>query len=300
MTTKDLHIAIKKGHGVQYMMARHHFASEDLLFEAIRNLSPLGATGFISDLKKNQKQLDKKAKRNTTADVNIQTSEDAGSEDSPEEKLNVQSSEETSTGSSEPIDDEAEMGSPVTIEQLEKDEQELSANLCKLEDEHKQMAAQRRDCMSRFGKAKKAMVELQRILRVQQENVTAIYDEYETLAAKMQDNNKERAAYMELLEVVRSQIAELRKVTVFVYESGVIEVENAKFPSIDEESLNIALTELISMPDAEEFTIKKLKTIAKVRLIVNALEQDNPEIELVFDSLEVQKFYETVTTITNA
>lgn len=284
MTSKDLHIAIKNGHGVQYMMERYQFEKEENLYEAIRTITPSGAPGFINDLKKNQKKLDKKAKRNTQAKAKLQASEQHEAE---------------TTSTDEPIvitksSEEKEIQQHKTLEELQKEEQELSATLCKLEDAHKQMVAQRRDCISRFKRAKKALTELQRILLAQQDNVSAIYEEYEALDCMMQKNNKECSVNRQLLQGVRSQIEDLRKVIIFVYKNGIIEVENANIPSISEESINIGVTELISFPNAEEFTIKELKTIAKVRLMVEAIKQNDCGFELVFDSLEVQKFYETV------
>ena len=105
-------------------------------------------------------------------------------------------------------------------------------------------------------------------------------------------NNKERAEYTGLIEMVRSQIEELSKITIVVEENGVIGVDNAKIPSISEESLNEGMTKLISFPDAEEFTIRQLKTIAKVRLMVEALKEDGCKIEVIFEETKLQNFYE--------
>ena len=107
--------------------------------------------------------------------------------------------------------------------------------------------------------------------------------------------NKENPYIHYNLACAYIKIAELKKVTVFVYKSGSIEVENADIPNISEETMSLELTKLITLPDAEEFTIKELKIIAKVKLMVQSItEKINDTVELVFDSTEVQKFYETV------
>ena len=294
MTSKDLHIAIKKGHGVQYMMERHHFGDEESLFDAIRSVSPIGASDFINSLKKNQKKLDKKAKRNTKAEEAVSKAEisEEASDIVPEEELNVQSFEEHAVEEPEEAAVEEEESPQVTLEQLLADESELSQILCKLESDHKQMVAERLECRKGFQKSLRAMVELQRILKAQQGIVATNYQKYLELDLNMQQNNKERAEYTELIEMVRSQIEELTKITILVEENGIIGVDNAKIPSISEESLNEGMTKLISFPDAEEFTIKQLKTIAKVRLMEEALKEEGSKIEVMFEDTNLQDFYE--------
>ena len=293
MTSKDLHIAIKNGHGVQYMMERHHFCDEESLFEAIRGVCPIAASDFINSLKKNQKQLDKKARRNTKAGVEDVSAEESSNIGTAEE-LNVQSFEEQMVESCEETDaEEEEKDFPeFNLEQLLTDETELSQILCGLESDHKRMVAERIECRKGFQKSLRAMQELQRILKAQQEIVAVNYQKYLELDLNMQRNNKERAEYSELIEMVRSQIAELTKITIIIEENGVIGVENAKIPSISEESLNIGMTELISFPDAEELTIKQLRTIARVRLMVEALKEEGSKIEVMFEDIKLQSFYE--------
>lgn len=294
MTSKDLHIAIKNGHGVQYMVERYHFSDEESLYDAIRSVSPIGASDFINSLKKNQKKLDKKAKRNTKAEEAVseaKVSEEA-SDIVPEEELNVQSFEEQTVEVPEEADGEEREAPQVTLEQLLVDESELSQILCRLESDHKQMVSERVECRKGFQKSLRAMVELQRILKAQQEIVATNYQKYLELDLNMQQNNKERAEYTELIEMVRSQIEELTQITIVVEESGIIGVDNAKIPSISEESLNEGMTKLISFPDAEEFTIKQLKTIAKVRLMEEALKGEGSKIEVMIENAKLQNFYE--------
>ena len=298
MTSKDLHIAIKKGHGVQYMMERHHFSDEESLFDAIRGLTPSGAPDFINSLKKNQKKLDKKARRNSMAEGDTEVSDEEIPNIVPEEELNVQSFEEQTVenreeSDAEEHDAEEENDFPqFNLEQLQADEKELSEILCGLERDHKKMVAERVECRKGFQRSLKAMFELQRILEAQQEIVATNYQKYLELDHNMRRNNKERAEYTQLIEMVRFQIEEFTKITILVEENGVIGVDNAKIPSISDESLNEGMTKLISFPDAEEFTIKQLKTIAKVRLMVEALKEEGCKIEVMFEDTSLQDFYE--------
>lgn len=292
MTTKDIHIAIKNGKGTQFMMERYGFSDHEALCRAIRGLTPSGAKGFINSLEKNQKKIDKKKQSNTTTETqtvqepSVCTNNEEGVfEDDSSENLNVQFSDD---------DEEKSAGTEVKLEQLEADERELSYTLCKLEGEHKQIVAQRRECLQRLEKSKKALLELQRLLSEQEKNVTQTFEEYSRLATEMNVINEECNSYRELLDDVRQQIAELKKVSILFYANGDIEVVNAEIPSISEVAIAQEFRKLISLPEAEEFTVKVLKAIAKLKVMVKAYEEDNCAFELVFDSLEVQNFYKTV------
>ena len=52
MTTKDLHIAIKRNDGMEYLLSKFAFSEETELFEAIRKIVPVKAEEFIKILKK--------------------------------------------------------------------------------------------------------------------------------------------------------------------------------------------------------------------------------------------------------
>lgn len=290
MTTKDIHIAIKTGKGTQYMMERYGFLDHEALYKAIRGLTPSGAKGFINSLEKNQKRIDKKKQSYNAAETqSIQVhsvctnNEQSVFEGDSEESLNVQLS-----------DDEKAAGAEVNLEQLEADEKELSATLCRLEGEHKGKMVQRRECLKRLEKSKKALLELQRLLFEQEKNVTLTFEEYNRLAAEMNVINEECNSYRELLDDVRQQIADLKKVNILFYSNGDIEVVNAEIPTIPELAVAEEFSNLISLPEAEEFTIKVLKAIAKLKLMVKAYEESNCAFELVFDNLKVQSFYEKI------
>lgn len=291
MTSKDLHIAIKNGFGVQYMVERYGFSDHEALYRAIRGVAPSGAKGFINSLEKNQKRIDKKKPSSVAAETqNVQepsvctNNEEGVVEDDSEEELIVQFY----------ADDEKSAGAEITLEQLEADEKELSDTVCRREGEHKEIMAQRRECVQRLEKSKKALGELQRLLREQEKNVTQTVEEYHRLGTAMSVINEEVNSYRELLDEVRKQIAERKKVSILVYENGDIEVVNAEIPSISEVAITEESSKLVSMPEAEEFTVKVLKAIAKLKLMVKAYEENNCVFELVFDSLEVQKIYEIV------
>ena len=50
LTSKDIHIAVKRNDGVQYLMTRFSFETEDDLFQAIRRVISKGSDKLINTL----------------------------------------------------------------------------------------------------------------------------------------------------------------------------------------------------------------------------------------------------------
>lgn len=234
MTSKELHIAVKKEHGTEYMMSRYNFESEEALFQAIRNVAPMGAAQFINALKKNQKKIDKQRQRKSRNDEKVQAP--AGGEEKQNESL---------------------------IEEMQREEQELSDFLCQLEREHKEMSNKRRKCMARLKNAKKALEELQRILSLQEENVGEIYDEYIELDKQMQENNKMRSESRELLEKIRSQIWYLGSLRKFRY----LKILSKKLcPGVISLGISFTYQKIVKYVDVTEKVSRKIK-IKKIKKI---------------------------------
>ena len=294
MKSKDVFIALKRDDGINYLMERFEFSQKEELFEAIRKVAPSGAEDLI-------RKLEKKQKRSGRRDKAIASAEPTDEDVAQTEEQPVQNSEVAvdMDDTQEDIDEEFEqeeqdMSKILDLEQLKAQEQELSAEVCRLEGKHKELFSKRRDLVGALERAQKALKELRRILHEQESNVTNLYDQYNECAAEMDAINQERRAYKELLEDTRKQIVDLQKITVLVYQNGRIEVENAEIPSISDEEIISELGKLICMPEAGEITINELKTIAKLQKMVKFYEDNGNAFELVFDSSKVQSFWETV------
>ena len=281
---------------INLMLERYNFETEEALFDEIRRIVSNGASDFINGLKKNQKRQDRRCKRANESGTNESDFEEELTEQSSDEEETILESEMGEEAVTEPeVEVEEEVPVQISFEQLLADEQELSTTALELERAHKEKVAQRAELRKKLINAQKAFAELHRILKIQKENVEQLYAEHEELYREMLNINRERSACAEMLELIRAQIAELKKITILVYRTGNIEVENANPPSIFIESFNAKFTELISYPDAEEYTIKELKIIAKVCLMVEQFEKDNEKFEVEFEKTELQSFYEKFT-----
>lgn len=298
MTQKDLHLAAKRDDGIAYLMERFGFLQQEQLFETIRKVSPSNANQFIKKLESKKKRYSKRNQTNgnvasleeentTRQENNTQDFEERGNQESEENLMAFKPAQEA----------EAEqLKTSEILEKLQEEEESLSGKICQIEGQHKNLVSQRHKIVTQFEMAQKALEELRRLLGEQEKNVTSLYEGYEECAVQMEVLNQERKAYRKQLDGIRKQISDLKKVTIFVYKDGSIEIESADIPSISDEEIISEFEVLISMPEAEELTIKEIKNIAKFKLMVKACKANNCGFELVFDSARVQKFWETVVT----
>lgn len=122
-----------------------------------------------------------------------------------------------------------------------------------------------------------------------EKKVKDLYQEYEACYTKMAQLNDDMSAHKNLLLELREQIAELKKIVILVYDTGVIEIENAEIPPVSDETVKCEFDRLISLTEAENVTIKNVKSVAKLRAMMRELPSDT---EIIFDSPEMQALYE--------
>lgn len=276
MTNKDIHIALKRNDGVQYLMKHFGFTAEEELFKAIRRISPLGAEEFIRKLKNKQKGAAKRKMKSQEKNL---------AEKATEVAETAETSETTENNSNATL---------AIINELEKQEAKLSLAVCDLEVLHGAQVATRRQLLEKLVGAKKELKKLQEVLASQQQNVTRIYEEYNRCAEEMADINTKRKALQEQLESVRTQITELKKVTLFIYQNGDIEVEEGMPVQILEEDITLEFNRLIRHSEAGNLTINEVKTVAKLHEMVRVYQAEDISVELFFDSSAVQNFWEAI------
>lgn len=324
INAKALHVLIKRGCTSSELMEKFGLSDEKQLFERIHQISPVGALDFISQIRKNNKSARRRERKEAnklvevqqdlskvensteevTATVFEETSSDVIQEVQPVEdnssNKEIQPVEDNSSSKEiQPIEDNSssQNTSISHLEELQEKETLLSQDIISDEEAHKEMVARRREINLSFKKVKNALSELQRLLKLNEEKTSALIEEYNDLSTKMRTKSSDIKAKKAILADIREQIANLKKCVIYVFADGNIEVENASISDVDDDEDEVAerLLTLVQYAEAEELTIKDLKTIAKLELMVAELIADGINYELFFDSETVQKFYETVT-----
>lgn len=54
-------------------------------------------------------------------------------------------------------------------------------------------------------------------------------------------------------------------------------------------------TKLLSMPGADEMTVRQLKTAINLQMIIKSFEEQGLSYSIIFEDEQLQKFYETMT-----
>ena len=324
INAKALHVLIKRGCTSSELMEKFGLSDEKQLFERIHQISPVGALDFISQIRKNNKSARRRERKEAnklvevqqdlpkvensteevTATVFEETSSDVIQEVQPVEdnssNKGIQPVEDNSSNKEiQPIEDNSSIQNTSIshLEELQEKETLLSQDIISDEEAHKEMVARRREINLSFKKVKNALSELQRLLKLNEEKTSALIEEYNDLSTKMRTKSSDIKAKKAILADIREQIDNLKKCVVYVFADGNIEVENASISDVDDDEDEVAerLLTLVQYAEAEELTIKDLKTVAKLELMVAELIADGINYELFFDSETVQKFYETVT-----
>ena len=301
--SRDVHFALKRNGGrnaIKELMERFGFSTREELFDAIRKVSPSGSNELIRELEKKEKSSTRKKPRNASAvEIRKEETQIPEPEELPTEETHEQETEELPTAETTEIVVEENVAGNVqkTPEKahLKAQEQELSQMLCGIEVKWQEEVSTRAAILKDVAKAQKAADELTRLLKAQRGNVMTLLEHFEGCNERMRELNKEKKVCRALLDEVRAQISELEKVTILVYQNGTIEVENGDAFLVSDEEITETLIMLVSMPQVGKITIDELKAIAKLLKMVKVYETNGTPFELEFDSMEVQRLWETVT-----
>lgn len=293
MSSKDLHVALKNQATEEELMERYGVDSSEELYEVMSKVAPGNFEYFKKEIKKNQKnRLRKDAKKEMALD---NQKEDEQIELTNFETLTDQSSEVENgkvgknmvdyTAVEKPTNDEPKP----SLNELLEAEKFLSDNCVSLEKEHNALINARREDVKTLAEIKRTLEELKRLLQVNQSKLTTVLENYNSKAEQMLRVSSEISACKEMLADTRAQIEEAKKLKISVFSDGTIECENGELESPCEAEVSQLFSTLILLAAAEELTIKQIKTVAKLVLMVKKIDK---KYELEFDSDLVQKLYE--------
>lgn len=276
MRSKDVHIALKKNNGIEYLMKKYGFSSAEELYDGIRKISPLGAEEMIRNLeKRNHKKENRKCKVETNLVEEIPCQENL---------------KEAETCQESQVEKNF-----MAMEDLKKQEKALSEQVCNLEGMHKEMVSKRRAILEELRTAQDILKQLLTKLAEQRLRVTDIYRKYNECAEKMKQINQETNEYEEQLKNIRVKISELQKISILVYRNGNIEAEHGLLPNFSEKSAEESFSKLVKLPEAGEFTVNELKAIANLKEIVKCYENDGyTAFEIVFENDRIEVFWNII------
>ena len=282
--SKTMKIQIKHGATSNELISLFSLKNEEELKNLIDTLFCTGSRKVLSDIKKNDHRAAKHKLSKSSSAIEIDSTPEI-SEDSCEDET------EDTTLILETDSLEAEE----TLLSLKKDEEELSTQLMNLEKEHGSYINKRSTIVQKLAKRKNAFLELQRLLKENKKNTSALFEQYNSIRTEMDKNIEEQQIVRNLLNEVRETIQELSTINVFVFKNGEVEFEPAtQFEPISQKAINNLFTQLVIIPESNYLNVVEVKALAKLSL---QLSKNTLKTVVTFENPAAEKLLEKANSI---
>lgn len=296
LSTKSLHMTAKNGVTTAEAMAKFGFSSKEDFFKAIERICPSQLRSF----KKQFAQNDKKS-RNVSVKEGIKQNVLENPIQEEDKQLNQEGAQEEPTQEEERMLNQEEVQKEpaqevkveMSIETLKQKERELSSKSIELEKVRNGYVQQRGQIRDQLSNTLRTLKELKRLVQENLKNVANLNANYDNLAEQMAKVLEELEPVKESLQDIRTQIEELERINIYIYEDGNIEAENAErkipLPDVDSSAVNENLQKLISHPMAENFKLRELKALAVLKIYVSLIRGG---YNITFDNESLREFWE--------
>ncbi len=277
VTPKDLRLAVKHGLTLAEVAKKYGFQDDEELKEYIIRISISSqyARDLIKALTKNQKKP-----HNATADDDLADQEDVQTETEDTDVTTAELSNEP-----EEVENMETTRRTITLEELRKQETELSQQLSQSEKEHDCDVTKRREVQNELEQAKLQLMKMLTEFSQIKEKVERLKNEFNEAESSMAKANEEISALRSLLKEVRQQIEEKKKIAIFIYNGGNIDLDGEGIPEVSTVECNTFYFEnVVVRPDVDDFTGKEMKTLTRCFLIAKKLIEQGVSFEIAFES----------------
>lgn len=256
--------------------------SEDYFLELLeKTFSKAYTRETLARLKKNEK-LPKKISKETL----VNSTETFGNTDDSSE-----SDEQQNDSNSEKDADSKLLNiSTETLDALMLRKGDIESSLNASELMHKELVSQRSFIQQRIKNLKKTLIKLLEEVSSCETDLMTLISELNEKYSIMQDLNKDISEKRKELSEINTEIEKAQIVTIFVYNSGEIEVETTFSVEIPEANTD-TVNKIISNEQAEDLTLKQIKAVAKLISLVQNLEQQGLNYELLFEEPVMKEMF---------
>ena len=199
------------------------------------------------------------------------------------------SSESITIGEESTTEEQDSTEGKQSLQELLDAEKFLSDNCIALENEHNALLTARKKDVQTLSEIQSVLEELQRLLKANQSRMNTVLADYNSKAEQMIKTSSEIKACKEMLADTRAQIEEAKKLKISVFADGIIECDNGKLEYPAETEVQQLISIMVLLKEAEELTVRQIKTAAYLILVVKGIDQ---KYELEFDNDLVKKLYE--------
>lgn len=275
LSGKSLEVELKRGLTIEDFARKYECTQEDFLNHLEKNFCEKARKSITRSMTKNAKK--RKPTRTTKT--------------KKEAKLTLSQIHE---GSKPILQEDKKVNDSTTensdLQNLKERERLLISEISKKEKIHERSISERMKLFDELRQKKEKMLELKEIIEQNYKEVEKISTQIVKITERIAAENKTMSTNKQTLEEVESCIRKLEKIPVFVYKNGEIEIENADIPETSGwESL---FDSLIHNKIVENLSLKQVRQLAKLLVIVECFQAQEQNYELTFESETEQRVFE--------
>lgn len=269
---------LKRGFGISYFLKNFNVSEEEFYKHLKKTFSSKAYTSMCKRLKSNEKKFASKVSKATDSQINTAILPTEKVED-----IEVVNNVECETIVS-------------LLDTLKKDESTLTKVICSEEAAHAKLISKRAVLKTQFQKQRDQLIELTQEIEIIKNSFEETFSEWEKLGLEMHSLTESISEKKATLESIRKEISSLEKISIFAYANGEIEFENlGEFDTTIEQSSEAEVfNELIQNNNVESLTIKNIRQLSKLILIVKKLNSEQHSFDLTFEDSTMQEVFNSI------
>ena len=135
------------------------------------------------------------------------------------------------------------------------------------------------------------MEKLKKELEEHKQTVLSLISKLDEISEEMISINTEISSARNLLVGLQEELLSYKKVSIFVYQNGEIELEpDDTIPELDE----TLLQSLFQKSEVEDLSVRQIKQLTILIVLTNSLREEDKEFDITFESEELQEVFEKI------
>lgn len=264
LTSKAVHLAIKRGEGLEAFKRKYGYENEEELLKDLKRVASAGADDLFRELKRSGSKQQRRIQEKINSNL-IPTSP----KEEKEEDL---------------------------FERIKQREQELLSQITWLQKQEKGLEYKKRTLENESKERKDRCEELKKQLLKEEEKMNILSAKtLEIENTKKSVGEKIRRLKTTLAEV-EEEVKKLESVQVWVYASGEIELDDKSLVNVSTEKAQTIFNELIKNQPEEvsDLTICQLRALAKTTVLIEEMRTKGRKAQVIFEDERPQEVWDSL------
>ena len=180
-----------------------------------------------------------------------------------------------------------------TLEDLNLQREDIQSSLNELELSHKSLVSDRAIIRKKIDDHKKTLKELNEKVSICKTDLVNLTSELKEKFLIMQELDESISRKRDDLSEINAKIEKTKSITILVFNSGDIEID-ASFSVEIPEANTETVGKIISDEQAENLTLKQIKSISRLIVLIQKLKQQDLSFELLFDETIMEELFNKI------